>query len=61
VKAHGFRSAASLYDFFDFTTFHAFQTINGWKYRPDCFHHPMDTNCFTTYPLDPDNNANESD
>jgi hypothetical protein len=51
----------SLYDFFDFTTSHAFQTINGWKYSPDCFPHPKDPNCFQTYPMDPDNDANESD
>lgn len=51
----------SLYDFFDFTTFHQFQQINGAKYPPDCFHHPHDTGCFTTYPLDPDNDAIEAD
>lgn len=51
----------SLYDFFDFTTFHAFQPILGAKYPPDCFHHPGDSGCFSTYPLDPDNDANESD
>jgi hypothetical protein len=50
----------SLFDFFDFTTFHAFQPITGAKYPPDCFHHPLDQGCFTTYPLDPDNDANES-
>ena len=35
--------------------------INGAKYPPDCFHHPHDTGCFTTYPLDPDNDAIEAD
>jgi len=51
----------SLYDFFDFSHFHAFQTINGAKYLPGCFHNPMGAGCFTTYPLDPDNDANETD
>jgi hypothetical protein len=51
----------SLYDFFDFTTLHNFQQINGAKYPPDCFHHPKDTGCFSTYPSDPDNDVNESD
>ena len=51
----------SLYDFFDFTTFHAFQPILGARSPPDCFHHPGDSGCFSTYPLDPDNDANESD
>ena len=55
----------SLYDFFDFTTFHAFQTINGAKYPPQCFHvpHPNNGTCFdgSDYPQDPDNDANESD
>lgn len=50
----------SLQDFFDFTAFHSFQTINGAKYPPDCFHHPHDSGCFTTYPLDPDNDAIEA-
>jgi hypothetical protein len=49
----------SLYDFFDFTTFHQFRPINGAKYQPSCFHSPG--GCFTSYPVDPDNDANESD
>jgi phospholipase C len=52
----------SLYDFFDFNTFHAFQTINGWKYPPSCFHTPGTSQCFgSSYPQDPDNDANEID
>jgi hypothetical protein len=50
----------SLYDFFDFSQFHSFTTpITGAKYPPDCFHHPGNPGCFTNYPLDPDNDANE--
>jgi hypothetical protein len=34
----------SLYDFFDFTKpAHVFQTINGAKYPPSCFHNPTAT------------------
>lgn len=57
----GQQGSYSLQDFFDFTTLHQFQQINGAKYPPDCFHHPHDTGCFTTYPIDPDNDANEAD
>jgi hypothetical protein len=35
--------------------------VIGAKYPPDCFHHPGDSGCFSTYPIDPDNDANESD
>jgi phospholipase C len=52
----------SLYDFFDFTTFNQFQQINGAKYPEYCFHKPNQTGCFPgTYPMDPDNDANEGD
>jgi phospholipase C len=53
----------SLWDFFDFTQFHQFQPITpGAKYPPSCFHNPGGQGCgFLTYPLDPDNDANESD
>jgi hypothetical protein len=52
----------SLYDFFDFTTFHAFQPMIGAKYPPSCFHTPWTSQCFgSSYPQDPDNDANESD
>ena len=55
----------SLSDFFDFSTFHSFQTVNGAKYPPQCFHvpHPNNGTCFdgSDYPQDPDNDANESD
>jgi phospholipase C len=53
-------SPYSLSDFFDFTTFHAFQTINGARYPPSCFHTPGTSQCFgSSYPQDPDNDANE--
>jgi len=49
----------SLSDFFDFTqTALSPPGISGWRYNPGCFHTP--SNCFLTYPLDPDNDANES-
>jgi hypothetical protein len=51
----------SLYDFFDFTTPHAFTPITGAKYPEDCFHHPKDSGCFPNYPVDPDNDGNEPD
>jgi len=54
----------SLSDFFTFSqsNFHAFQTINGAKYQPTCFHTPNQTGCFpNAYPQDPDGDANESD
>jgi len=51
----------SLYDFFDFTTFHNFRPISGVKYQPSCFQNPGGQGCFTTYPVDPDNDANETD
>jgi hypothetical protein len=35
--------------------------VIGAKYPPDCFHHPGHSGCFSTYPIDPDNDANESD
>jgi len=49
------------YDFFDFSpgNLHAFQAINGAKYPPSCFHTPSTQGCFPTYPVDPDNDANE--
>ena len=51
----------SLSDFFNFNGLpHAFQTITGWKYPEDCFHHPKDVGCFTTYPIDPDDDGVES-
>jgi hypothetical protein len=50
----------SLWDFFDFTAFHAFKTINGAKYPRSCFRNPYTTGCFPgSYPQDPDNDANE--
>jgi hypothetical protein len=54
----------SLSDFFNFSqsNFHAFQTINGWRYPPSCFHVPTGPNCFPgSYPQDPDDDASESD
>jgi len=52
----------SLYDFFNFQSNpNPFQTINGAKYLPRCFHNPHGSGCFQTYPMDPDNDANESD
>jgi hypothetical protein len=51
-----------LYDFFNFQqTALPPPNVTSWKYRPDCFHHPGDANCFSNYPADPDNDANESD
>ena len=50
----------SLYDFFDFTKPRTFQTINGARYQPSCFHSPAGPGCFATYPVDPDNDANEN-
>jgi len=40
-----------------------FRVVNGVKYQPYCFHTPNQAGCFTDsyYPLDPDNDANESD
>jgi hypothetical protein len=51
----------SLYDFFNFSQLNQFQTINGAKYQEECFHHPLGSGCFSMYPLDPDNDANDSD
>jgi hypothetical protein len=54
----------SLYGFFNFSTsgFHSFQTIQGAKYQPTCFRTPVQTGCFPSwYPMDPDNDANETD
>jgi len=56
--------AYSLSDFFNFSqsNFHAFQTINGARYPPSCFHQPTAPNCFpSSYPQDPDDDASESD
>jgi phospholipase C len=50
----------SLYDFFEFTkSARTFQTINGARYPPTCFHGPAGPGCFAAYPVDPDNDANE--
>jgi len=57
----------SLSDFFNFSAsgFNSFQLIGGAKYPPSCFHdpHPGNGTCFdgSDYPLDPDNDANETD
>jgi hypothetical protein len=53
----------SLSDFFDFGQQpRAFTPITGAKYQPICFHTPKATGCFgSSYPSDPDNDANESD
>jgi phospholipase C len=55
----------SLSDFFvDFSHLppqSPFQAITGAKYRVDCFHHPLDPGCFQKYPLDPDDDAAETD
>ena len=53
----------SLWDFFGtvpFSQTYPFQSIGPLRYPEDCFHHPTDNNCFTVFPLDPDNDANES-
>ena len=55
-----------LSDFFTYTqskpTPIPFRQITPLEYSVDCFHHPLDQNCFAeTYPQDPDNDANESD
>ena len=53
----------SLSDFFNFSqgNFHAFQTINGAKYQPNCFHTPDRLAVLPerTYPQDPDDDAEE--
>lgn len=52
----------SLYDFFDWSQNpRPRPTINGAKYGPSCFTGPLSTNCFTSYPVDPDNDADETD
>lgn len=52
-----------LADFFNFSqnNFHAFTPIVPLHYQPICFHDPGYQGCFQTYPLDPDNDANQSD
>jgi len=51
----------SLYDFFNgFSQTYPFQSIGPLKYPEDCFHHPTHSNCFPVFPLDPDNDENES-
>jgi hypothetical protein len=53
----------SLSDFFTFnsTNLHAFQTVQGAKYGPNCFHTPTQTGCFpNSYPLDPDADVDET-
>lgn len=53
----------SLQDFFNFNTdgYHAFQTIEGAKYLPSCFHMPKQTGCFpNSYPQDLDDDEIES-
>ncbi len=51
----------SLYDFFNFKQIQTptFTPITGAKYPPSCFHTPTGAGCFPTYPVDPDNDANE--
>jgi hypothetical protein len=56
----------SLYDFFNFSgSANSFTPIQGAKYLPECFHHPMPGTgqCFdgSDYPVDPDNDAIESE
>jgi hypothetical protein len=51
----------SLYDFFNFGQTPQWPTINGAKYGPNCFHSPGGAGCFGAYPVDPDNDASESD
>ncbi len=53
----------SLSDFFNFGQIQTptFTPITGAKYPPSCFHNPTRTGCFPTYPLDPDNDADETD
>jgi hypothetical protein len=42
------------------SNYHAFQPIMGAKYPPSCFDNPFTAGCFSgTYPMDPDNDANE--
>ena len=56
-----------LSDFFTYTQSNPtpipFRTVNGAKYPEICFHNPLyksqTVTCFSTYPLDPDNDANE--
>ena len=51
----------SLWDFFSFgASPNSFSTILGAKYGEECFHNPKQQGCFQgTYPMDPDNDANE--
>ena len=53
----------SLSDFFDFGgNPNSFSNILGAKYPEYCFKQPNQTGCFPgTYPMDPDNDANEPD
>jgi hypothetical protein len=53
----------SLSDFFTFSqsNFHKFQTIGPLEYPETCFHNPTQAYCLNNYPVDPDNDANESD
>jgi phospholipase C len=52
-----------LYDFFTYSKPNStpipFRTVLGAKYPETCFHNPLQSGCFSTYPLDPDNDANE--
>jgi hypothetical protein len=59
----GQRGSYSLSDFFNFNQSNTlpFYPITGAKYRPACFHHPLDPNCFASYPVDPDDDAEETD
>jgi len=58
--SYGTQNSYSLSDFFNFspTSAHGFQGIQGAKYPPNCFHDP--TSCFSTYPIDPDDDGVES-
>jgi Phosphoesterase family len=52
----------SLSDFFNFKqSVRKFIPITGAKYPPSCFHTPNAQGCFSTYPLDADNDAEETD
>jgi Phosphoesterase family len=63
VKPNCTSCTYSLSDFFNFQANpHAFQTINGAKYSPSCFHIPNQPFCFPdSYPQDPDDDAEETD
>jgi phospholipase C len=53
----------SLFDFFNFNQIQTptFTPITGAKYGTNCFHTPLAQGCFTKYPVDPDDDATESD